>query len=162
MTALRDWFRGLTGRERWLVTIAAAFAAAVVLVYGIVLPLGAAHDAAHMRHRVAVAQSADVLAGLAALDRVPRPGSGTPRPGAGAPLAEQVAALADAEGLVLQGNEARGNDVTAIVVPATTPAAALAWLDAMAARGIVAEALTITPAADGTVAVDATLRRAGA
>ena len=61
---LRDWFAGLSGRERWLVGIAGVLALLVIAIYGIVLPLGAAHDDAHARHREAVFSSSRVLARL--------------------------------------------------------------------------------------------------
>ena len=60
---------------------------------------------------------------------------------------------------MLQSNQPRGNDATLVVVPTARPPAALAWLDGLAAQGIVLEGLTMTPAPDGSVAVNATLRR---
>lgn len=157
MIALRNWYLGLTRRERWLVTIAAALAGVVILLYGIILPLGAAHDAAHLRHREAVRQSGDILARLDVLDAAPEQ-----RTGAAGSVAQQVAAAADAEGLVLQTNEARGDEATTIVIPAAPAGAALTLIDTLAGQGIALEALTMTPAPDGTIAVNATLRRAGA
>ena len=148
------WYGGLTARERGLVAIALGLAAAVLLVFGVVLPLGAAHDAAHLRHSAATQASARLLAQLAALE-APAP----PRSSIAGPLAQVVAASADSAGFVLQSNQPRGNDATLVVVPTARPPAALAWLDGLAAQGIVLENLTMTPAADGSVAVNATLRR---
>ena len=149
------WFSGLTPRERGLVTIALGLAAAVVLLFGIIFPLGAAHDAAHVRHNAATQASARLLAQLAALE-APAPQRST----VAGPLAQIVAASADSAGFVLQSNQPRGNDATLVVVPTARPPAALAWLDGLAAQGIVLENLTMTPAADGSVAVNATLKRA--
>ena len=149
------WYSGLTPRERGLVTIALGLAAAVVLLFGIILPLGAAHDAAHVRHDAATQASARLLAQLAALE-APAPQRST----VAGPLAQIVAASADSAGFVLQSNQPRGNDATLVVVPTARPPAALAWLDGLAAQGIVLENLTMTPAADGSVAVNATLKRA--
>lgn len=150
----RDWFAGLTGRERWLVGIAGVLAILVIGIYGIVLPLGAAHDAAHVRHREAVFASARVLARLEALENAPEPA-----PAGSGPVTQAVAAMADEQGLVLQANDARGNDAAQIGVPTAAPGAALALLDALAAEGIAAEQVTITPAADGSVSLSASLRR---
>jgi general secretion pathway protein M len=36
-----------------------------------------------------------------------------------------------------------------------------AWLDALAGTGVIVDTLTVTPAPDGSVAVNATLRRSG-
>ncbi len=149
------WYSGLTPRERGLVTIALGLAAAVVLLFGIILPLGGAHDAAHVRHNAATQASARLLAQLAALE-APAPQRST----VAGPLAQIVAASADSAGFVLQSNQPRGNDATLVVVPTARPPAALAWLDGLAAQGIVLENLTMTPAADGSVAVNATLTRA--
>lgn len=151
----RDWFAGLSGRERWLVGIAGVLAVIVVGLYGIILPLGAAHDAAHARHREAVFASSRVMARLEALENAP-----APRTAGTGPVAQAIAAAADAQGLVLQANTARGNDGAQISVPTAAPGAALALLDALAAEGITAEQVTITPAADGSVSLSASLRRA--
>lgn len=150
------WYGGLTPRERVFVAIATGLAAAVVFVFGIVLPLGRAHDAAHQRHRASVEASARVLAQLAALEA-----PAGQRATLAGPLAQVVAASADSAGFVLQTNQPRGNDAAQVVVPTARPAAALAWLDSLAAQGVVLESLTMTPAADGSVAVNASLRRSG-
>ncbi len=151
---LRDWFAGLTARERWLVGIAGVLALLVFGIYGVVLPLGAAHDAAHARHRDAVFASSRVLARLEALGEAP-----AAAPAGTGPVLQAVAAIADAQGLVLQANNARGNDAAQISVATAAPGAALALLDALAAEGIAAEQVTITPAADGSVSLSASLRR---
>ena len=155
LTPVRDWYLALTTRERWLVGIAAGLAGALVLAYGIVLPLAAAHDAAHGRHREAVLASGRVMAGLAQLDKAPSAQVG------GGPVAQVAAQVADAEGLVLQSNDPRGNDGAVIIVPTAAPGSALSFLDALRRRGLLAEQVTITPAADGSVAVNAVLRRVG-
>ena len=150
----RLWFGELTQRERGLVTIALGLVASLLLVFGVIFPLGAAHDAAHIRHSAATQASARLLAQLAALE-APAPQRST----IAGPLAQVVAVSADSAGFVLQSNQPRGNDATLVVVPTARPPAALAWLDGLAAQGIVLENLTMTPAADGSVAVNATLRR---
>lgn len=151
----RSWYGGLTGRERGLVSVATGLALIVILVFGIVVPLGRAHDAAHVRHRQAVETSSRLLAQLAALEApVLR------RATVAGPVAQLVAASADSAGFVLQSNQARGAEAALIVVPTARPSAALAWLDTLVGQGIVLENLTMTPAADGSVSVSASLRRA--
>lgn len=153
---VRLWYVGLTERERLLVAVAAGLAAAVLLVFGIVLPVGRAHDAAHVRHAEAVQTSARLLAQIDALAKAP-----AKRALAAGPVAQLIATNADAAGFVLQSNQPRGEDAALIVIPAARPSAALAWLDGLAAQGVVLESLAMTPAADGTVSVNATLRRSG-
>ncbi|WP_068073777.1 type II secretion system protein GspM [Novosphingobium lentum] len=150
------WFRALSERERWLVGVAGLLTAAVVLVYGIVLPVGGAYDAAADRHADTAEGSARLLAQLDALKAPARKAVQ-----ARGPVDQQVAASAEAAGFVLQSNQPRGNDQTLVVVPVARPNAALAWLDALGNQGIVLDSLAMTPAADGSVAVNATLRRAG-
>ena len=153
--SVRTWFLGLTGRERMLVAIAGGLAAAIILVFGIVLPLGRAHDAAHVRHRAAVEASSRLLAQLAALEA-----PATSRPTLAGPVSQVIAASADSAGFVLQSNQAQGAEAATIAVPTARPAAALAWLDSLAAQGLVLDTLTMTPAADGSVSLNASLRRA--
>ncbi|WP_066554974.1 type II secretion system protein GspM [Croceicoccus bisphenolivorans] len=150
---VRDWYVALTRREQVLVGTAAAIAGVLLLVYGLILPLGAAHDAAHVRHRDAVMAAGRVMAGLQQLENAP-PARG------GGPVSQAVAQLAASEGLVLQSNEARGNGSAVVIVPTAAPGSALAFLDMLQRQGIVAQQVTITPAADGSVSLNATLSRA--
>jgi general secretion pathway protein M len=154
---VRNWYTALTRREQVMVGSAGAIAALVVVVYGIVLPLGTALDDAALRHSAAVERSGRLLAQVEAL-KVPAPKAAA----AAGPVDQQVAASAEAAGFVLQSNQPRGADVTVIVVPTARASAALGWLDSLAAQGVVVDTLTMTPAADGSVSVKATLRRPGA
>lgn len=153
---VRLWHAGLTQRERLLVNVAAGLALAVLVVFGLILPLARAHDEAHARHAAAVESSSRLLAQLELLK-----GPAAPRTAAAGPVAQIVASSADAAGLVLQSNQPRGNDATLIVVPTARPGAALSWIESLAGEGVVLDNLAITPAADGSVSVNATLRRAG-
>ncbi|MFC4294935.1 type II secretion system protein GspM [Novosphingobium tardum] len=153
---MTTWYGGLTPRERLLVSIAGTLAALLFLIYGIVLPLGRAHDAAHVRHRAAVESSGRLLSQLAALE-APAPA----RAQLAGPIAQVVTTSADTAGFVLQSNQPRGDDRTVISIPTARPSAALAWIDRLAEQGIVLDNLTMTPAADGSVALNATLRRVG-
>lgn len=152
------WFIGLTGRERWLVGVAGGLTALIVLVYGLILPLGHALDDAAVRHREATERAGRIVAGLDALKRAP-----APRAAAMAGPLEQVAqASAQAAGFVVQSSQKQGSDMVIMVIPTARASAALAWLDGLAAQGLAVEQLTVTPAPDGTVSVNVTLRRAGA
>ncbi|RVQ65785.1 hypothetical protein EKN06_12720 [Croceicoccus ponticola] len=154
ITPARDWYVALTRREQVLVGTAAVIAGVLLLIYGLILPMGAAHDAAHVRHRDAVLAAGNVMAGLDQLENTP-PARG------GGPVAQAVAQIAATEGLVLQANEPRGNGGAMIVVPTAAPGSALAFVDLLRRQGIVAEQVTITPAADGSVSLNATVRRTG-
>ncbi|NLR72420.1 type II secretion system protein M [Novosphingobium sp. ERN07] len=158
MGRLSAWFIGLTGRERWLVGVAGGLTALIVLVYGIVLPLGHALDDAALRHREATERAGRIVAGLEALKRAP-----VVKAAALAGPVEQVAqGSAQAAGFVVQSSQRQGSDMVVLIIPTARPSATLSWLDGLAAQGLVVEQLTMTPAPDGTVSVNVTLRRAGA
>ena len=97
IAGVQTWFAGLTPRERSLVAVAGGLAAAIELVFGIVQPLGRAHDAAHVRHRAAVEASSRLLAQVAALE-APASRQTT----LAGPVSQVVAASADSAGFVLQ------------------------------------------------------------
>jgi len=150
------WFVTLSARERMLVSVAGVLGGLIVLIYGVILPVGHAFDAAAMRHAAATERSGRLIAQVRALS-APAPASQVQ----GGPIDQQVAAGAESAGFVLQTNQPRGNDMTVIVIPTARPAAAMAWLDAMSGHGVVIDTLTMTPSPDGTVSLNATLRRAG-
>lgn len=157
-------FAALTVRERALVVLAGVLTCAVGTVYGVVLPLGAAFDAARAR-RAEVAEQADrVMAGLRVLDAR----RALPRPTDAVPIDQRVAASAQAAGLVLQANQpagdgqsGNGGPTTLVVIASARAGQVLAWLDALAREGLTVETVTMNPLPDGSVATRATLRRAG-
>lgn len=158
MGRVSAWYIGLTERERMLVSVAGALIALVVLVYGIVLPVGTALDEAAVRHREVTERAGRIAGQIEMLKAAP-----APRAAALAGPVEQVAgASAQEAGFVVQSNQRRGSDMTVIVIPTARPSAALAWLDTLAGQGLAVEQLTMTPAPDGTVSINVTLRRIGA
>lgn len=157
MQRVGHWYAGLTGRERVLVTLAGAILALIILIYGIILPLGRAHDAAEERHRLALDNAGRVQAGLAAL----KTGDAVKAASGGGSLHLMIASEADALGFDLPSNQPRGNDMTAITIPAARPQVLLRWIADLEARGIILELMTLRPAPDGSVAANAVLRRAG-
>lgn len=156
MQRIASWYAGLTGRERVLVTLAAAVLAVIILIYGIILPVGRAHDAAEERHRLALDNAGRVQAGLAALKS-----ARAAKAGGGGSLHLIIASEADALGFELPSNQPRGNDMTAITIPAARPPVLLRWIADLESRGIILESLALRPAPDGSVAANAVLRRAG-
>lgn len=145
------WLAGLTARERVLVVAALAIAGAILLIYGIVLPLAGAYSAARERHGHVVEQSARVIAALDAIDHAPR------MVVLALPLDRAVAASADKAGVALQSVQPRGNTEAVVMLTGARPASVLAWLDVLPREGIVVSQATMTPAPDGSLAVSATL-----
>lgn len=157
MGQVSAWFIGLTARERTLVSVAGGLTALIVLIYGVILPLGGALDDAALRHREATQRAGRITAGLDALKRAP-----VAKAAALAGPVDQVAgASAQAAGFVVQSNQRQGNDGVVLMIPTARPSAALAWLDGLGAQGLAVEQVTMTPAPDGSVAVNVTLRRSG-
>ena len=157
MERVNAWYFGLTERERVLVSAAGGLIALVVFVYGIIMPVGAALDDAAKRHGLVTERAGRLEAQLAALKTAPRSRSAA-LPG---PVEQVAGASAQEAGFVVQSNQRRGSDMAVIVIPAARPSAALAWIDGLSAQGLAVEQLTMTPAPDGTVSVNITLRRSG-
>jgi general secretion pathway protein M len=157
MGRVSAWYIGLTTRERTLVSVAGVLMALVVLVYGIILPVGDALDDAALRHRLATERAGRITAQLSGLKSAARANAAAPA----GPVEQLVGASAQEAGFVIQSNQQRGADATVIVIPAARPSAALAWIDGLSAQGLAVEQLTMTPAPDGTVSINLTVRRSG-
>lgn len=161
IASLRALFDGLTARERGLLLLAAALLGAVLLTYGLILPLGYAYDAARLRVDDSARRGAAVLAAARTLDRAGKP----VRTGVLPAVGQTVATAAQATGIVLQSTEpvadpaGQGVAGAQVVAPQAGTGAALRWLDGLTAQGLVIESVTMTPLADGSVAVRATIRR---
>jgi general secretion pathway protein M len=157
MQRMTAWYIGLTTRERILVSVAGALAALIVLIYGIVLPVGNALDKAAVRHREATERAGRIAAGIDVLKRAPQGRAAV----ASGPVEQIAAGSAQEAGFVVQSNQKRGADMAVLVIPTARPSAVLAWLDGLAGQGLAVEQVTMTPAPDGSVAVNVTLRKAG-
>ena len=155
---LKYWWAGLSGRERWLVGIAAVLALGV-LGWGLGRPAVAAFIDLEHRHRAAIEREGRVAAKVALLGARPQ---------------KSVAASADAGaidqflqqsageiGLTLDRNEASGTNRAAIAIATAKAPVLTDWLASLEAQGFVIDQLTITPAADGTVGMTAELRKGG-
>lgn len=157
MNRVSAWYIGLNDREQVMVSVAGALVALVVLVYGIVLPLGGALNDAAVRHRVATERAGRIAGQIEALKSAPRVMAAA----VAGPVEQVLAASAQEAGFVVQSNQRRGTDAAVIVIPTARPSAAMAWIDGLSAQGLAVEQLAMTPAPDGTVAVNLTVRRIG-
>lgn len=157
MGRVSAWYIGLTGRERMLVSVAGGLMALIVLVYGIILPVGSALDEAAVRHRLATERAGRIAAQIDALKSAPRAKAAA----LAGPIEQVAGASAQEAGFTVQSNQRRGEDAAVIVIPAARPSAALAWIDGLPAQGLAVEQLTMTPAPDGSVSVNLTVRRSG-
>ncbi|MGV3513242.1 MAG: type II secretion system protein GspM [Novosphingobium sp.] len=158
MQRVTTWYIGLTQRERAMVRVAGALGALVLLVYGLVLPVGTALDEAALRHRETTERAGRIVAGLDALKRAPAARASI----LAGPVDQVAGASAQEAGFVVQSNQRRGVDMAVLVIPTARPSAVLAWLDGLGGQGLAVEQVTLTPAPDGTVSVSVTLRKAAA
>lgn len=150
------WWQGLSLRERWLVGVAGALAAAVML-WGLARPTYAAFVDLEARHRAAVEREGRIAAKIQLL--ASRPASSVATGAHAAAIDQYLAQSAGDIGLTLDRNEARG-DRQATVAIATARAPVLAdWLATLEAQGFIVDQLTITPGNDGTVGMTAELRQ---
>ncbi|MGV3729823.1 MAG: type II secretion system protein GspM [Sphingopyxis sp.] len=155
---LKNWWAGLSGRERWLVGIAAVLALGV-LGWGIARPAVAAFIDLESRHRAAIEREGRVAAKVALLGARPAKSVAA---GVDAGAIDQFLQQSAGEiGLTLDRNEARGANQATIAIATAKAPVLTDWLAALEAQGFVIDQLTITPAADGTVGMTAELRKGG-
>lgn len=155
---LKNWWAGLSTRERWLVGIAAALALGV-LAWGIARPAVAAFIDLESRHRAAIEREGRVAAKVALLGAQPATSAAA---GVDAGAIDQFLQQSAGEiGLTLDRNEARGANQATIAIATAKAPVLTDWLAALEAQGFIIDQLTITPAADGTVGMTAELRKGG-
>lgn len=155
---LKNWWAGLSMRERWLVGIAAVLALGV-LGWGIARPAVAAFSDLENRHRAAIEREGRLAAKLALLGG--RPAKSVVAAVETAAIDQYLAQSAGEIGLTLDRNEARGADQATIAIATARAPVLTDWLASLEAQGFVVDQLTITPAADGTVGMTAELRKGG-
>lgn len=154
LAGVRQWRSQLTRREQRLIDFAVALTALVVLVYGIVLPVGAGFDAAATRHTDAVRRSAKLLEAVDAIDRKPH------RLQRGAPNLDQaLSRSAQAAGLMIQSNDRQGSGQVHASLVGANSAMALSWLVRLDGDGLRIVNLAVRPANDGTVVLDLVIDR---
>jgi len=158
MDGLKNWWAGLSMRERWLVAVAGALAL-VVVGWAIGRPAVAAFVDLETRHQAAIEREGRVAAKAELLGQ--KPAKSVASVVDSVQIDQYLAQSAGEIGLTLDRNEARG-DRQATVAIATAKAPVLTdWLAGLEGQGFVVDQLTITPAADGTVGMTAELRKVG-
>jgi len=154
---IRNWWAGLSRRERWLVGVAALLALAMLL-WGLGRPAYAAFASLEGDHRAAIEREGRVVAKAQLLAR--RPATTVAAAVDAAPIDQFLAQSAGEIGLTLDRNEARGTNQATIAIATAKSPVLTDWLAALEEQGFFVDQLSITPAADGTVGMTAELRRA--
>ncbi|MFT3965011.1 MAG: type II secretion system protein GspM [Sphingobium sp.] len=156
MKAIRDWWSGLSDRERRLVALMLLLAGGVLLWLGVWRPVEAGLADGWLRYGAAVDANASVRAKLKALKRLK--GGGGPAAG-DVPIGQSVAQTASEAGLTLDRSAAQGEGRLAVTIGSARAGALLAWLSDLEARGVAVETIGISPGTTaGTVVVQAVLR----
>lgn len=154
MMSLQNWWTALSPRERRLVGIAALLAFGV-LAWLLLRPLFAYLGGLDEAHRSAVERAARVEAKAALL----KSDAGVVAAVQGGPLDALLAQSAGDSGLTLDRNEARGDAAATIAVSSARAPALIGWLARLEAQGLIIDRVSLTPGADGSVALTAELRR---
>ena len=158
MEAMKNWWGGLSTRERWLVGVADLLAVAV-LGWALGRPAVAAFLDLESRHRAAIEREGRVAAKVGLLSR--RPAKSVAAAVDAVAIDQYLAQSAGEIGLTLDRNEARGQRQVTIAIATAKAPVLTDWLAGLEAQGFVVDQLTITPAADGTVGMTAELRKGG-
>lgn len=155
---LKNWWIGLSTRERWLVGVAGALALGI-LIWGLARPAVAAFIDLESEHRAAIEREGRVKAKVQLFGR--RPAKSVATAVDAVAIDQYLAQSAGEIGLTLDRNEARGGRQATIAIATAKAPVLIDWIASLEGQGFVVDQLTITPAVDGTVGVTAELRRSG-
>ena len=158
MDAVKNWWNGLSMRERWLVGVAGGLAGGV-LGWALGRAAVAAFADLERRPSAAVEREGRVAAKVQLLAQ--RPAKSVAAAVDAVAVDQYLAQSAGEIGLTLDRNEARGQRQATIAIGAAKAPVLTGWLASLEGQGFIVDQLTITPAADGTVGMTAELRKAG-
>ena len=150
----RNWFVGLSQREKVLVGIAGLLLAGLVGYYGIGRPMFGAMTVAEDRYVDAIERQARIESKVAALQQ-PADNTAVKFNGAiDAFVSQSAGETGIAVGSVVLQAEGRVN----MVVESAKPTALFGWLARIEREGIAVEALSVNPAGNGAISATLTLR----
>lgn len=153
MTALLQWFRSRSLRERRLILVMLALMAVTILWAGVVRPVRDGLESTRERHARAAASLGDVQRRVAAVQAIQR---SRPRVPEGL-LADALRARAGEAGFAIANLEPDGDRVR-ITIATAKPGALLGWISALEGDGLLIEQSSITSNGDGTVATTLTVK----
>lgn len=152
MEWLRNWFAGLSPRERRLVLLMIALAIPVLLWLAVWRPVAAAHGEALENYRMALDRNGRIAAmtGMVA-------GDDQPAPVIDGSLATWLLDHATQQGLALSRQSDLSETRAEIEMNAATPADAARWLGALEVEGLRIENFRFSPSPEGGVQMTATI-----
>lgn len=155
IASLRAWFERLSKREQWLVGIAGGLAAALLLIFGVLLPAMTAIDNAKIAHDEAVQRRGRIEATVAAATG--QRAAGTPVGGVAIDLVVTQSAAEQGFDIVKSAGAAPGQ-MSFRMDQARAPAL-FAWLSELEAQGVDTRSITLRGGPSGSVSVDAQLQQ---
>jgi general secretion pathway protein M len=160
--AIRNWWSGLSLRERVLVGIAGGLSALLIGWFLIFTPMTRALAEQRLAHAAALDRNGAVAWRVAEIRRLQSQPRTTPaaQAASGATVALALTQAAAEGGFTLARNDAEGNDAATIAIANAKAPTVIVWLDGLAAQGLAPADITLRPNADGTVALTARIRRA--
>lgn len=155
IAAARNWFFNLSNREQWLVGIAGALAALMLLIFGIILPSLTALDQAKIAHDEAVERRGRIEATVDAT--AAQKAAGSPVNAADVGLIITQGAAEKGFDLIKSANAAPGQ-MTFRMDRARAPAL-LTWFGELEAQGVEVRSITLRGGASGSLSVDAQMQQ---
>ena len=144
-------------REQWMLGVMFALLGAVVLWFGIVVPIDRAQRASRDDLIAATDRNAAVRATVKQLKNLPRNGAST---GPATPIDQFVGQSAGEAGLTLERAQAQGSDRMDVAIASVRPVALFSWIAALEGQGVRVETMSARPAATaGSLSVQAVLVR---
>jgi len=154
IAAFKDWFIGLSQREKILIAVMGVLTALVLGYYVIVAPFIGAYEDAQSRYAEAIDRQAQVEAKVAALAA---PVNADVQPVAG-PLDVFISQNAGEAGFAVARLDPQGNGTVTLDISSARPTALFGWLATLENRGVAIEELSVNPGANDTVTAMILLR----
>ena len=146
-----------SARERWMLGVMFALLAAVILWFGVALPLDRAQRDARQALLEATDRHAAIGAAVKQLKALPRAPAAD---GTATPLDQYVGQGAGEAGLTLERAQAQGANRMEIAIASVRPVALFSWLARLEAQGVRVETLSVRPSPTaGSLSVQAVLVR---
>ena len=157
MERMKSLWAERSAREQVMLGVMFALLAAVVLWFGVAMPLDRAQTAARDDLRAATERNAAVRAAVKQLKALPRTTQGAEPI---APMDQLVGQSAGEAGLTLERAQAQGGDRIEIAIASVRPVALFSWLAALEGQGVRVDTMSARPAPTaGSVSVQAVLAR---
>lgn len=158
MERIATYWTERSTREQWMLGIMFALLGAVILWFGIAMPIDRAQRSARDRMIEATDRNAAVRAAVKQLKALPRDAAAAAGPVA--PIDQIVGQSAGEAGLTLERAQAQGSDRMDIAIASVRPVALFSWLATLEAQGVRVDTMSARPSPTaGSISVQAIMIR---